>query len=144
MLAQAAELPLRPRGEPVELHGVEPVVALGDAPESTPQGQLSGHARDETLELDHGAERRIAGDAAVQLEATQLLARPGRGDLQPVRPHVEAAHDRAERLAVLLDLVGELPEEPAQLGALVLPRRPPRQLQAGGGPRKVVLEIYGE
>src|SRR5215210_4202493 len=129
---EAIELVLRAPGEPRELRGVEPGVARRDLLERTPQAELAGDAGDEPLDLDHAAERRVAADLPVRLQAPGLLGAPRERGLDGRRLDVAAGHDPLERLAVLVDLAGEPRQRAAELGPLVGLRGALGQLEAAG------------
>src|SRR5215208_3688434 len=83
--------------------------------EGTPQAELAADAGHEALELEHAAERRVAAQLPVRLQAAGLLHAPRQRGLDGVGTHAEAVHEALERRAVLRDLRRDLLERPAEL-----------------------------
>src|SRR5258708_3987673 len=61
VLAQARELALGARDEGCNLVLVEAIVVRRDLRQRVPQRELAAHAGAQPLELEHAAERRVAG-----------------------------------------------------------------------------------
>src|SRR5207302_5070893 len=77
-------------------------------------------------------------------EAPRLLGAPARDLLDPVLWHLEPGHERDQRLAVLLDLLGESGQEVAQVPLGVGTRRAPSELAPSRRAGEVVVEIDGQ
>ena len=107
---------------------IEPVVVLGELGERVPEALLGLHAAAQALELEHAAERRVAGELLVGLQAAELLADLGAGDLQRRLGDAEAIHHLFEHLDVGLDLLREADEEVLVGGADVLVGEPVGEL----------------
>src|SRR3954470_9501286 len=106
-----APLALGAADERVEIDAGESGVVAADLRERPPHRPLALDAEREDLELDDAAQRRVAGDPAVELEPPPLLRRPAGPDLQRVAGDAQTAHDVDQRVAVLRDL-GREPRPP--------------------------------
>ena len=115
MSLQPFQLGLGALSEPHELVGDEHGTVAGQPAQGDPQPPFPGDAEQQPLELDDPAQRRIATQLAIELEAAQPLATPRSSSLEPIDPNAERIHDRQERSPVLHDLLGEPGEE--RLGA---------------------------
>src|SRR4029450_9822313 len=70
---------------------VEPRLARSYLEPRAPAPPLAGDARQEPLELDDAAQRRVARELAVQLQPAHLLQPPGRYVLDAVAPEAQIA-----------------------------------------------------
>src|SRR5690349_20368157 len=144
LLAESAELPLGARDQPPQLGGVELLVVARHLVQRAPHVELALDAAHQPLELDHAAQRRVAPEAAVQLQPAELLGGPGEAILELVLAGVEAPHDRLERGAVLGDLPGKFLEELAVGRSLVLAGGPAGELEAESRARQMVVQVDRE
>src|SRR3954453_5263964 len=112
--------------------------------QGAPQPELALDAGPEDLDLREPAQRRVAEQLAVQLEAAELLGHDRRQDLDPVAADAEPLEQVLERAPILLDFVGEAGEDLTVLGALVLSGRTARQLDGPDGAGQVVVEVDRE
>src|SRR3954471_1338578 len=130
--------------ERLEVDAGESRVVRADLRERPPHRALALDAEREDLELDDAAERRVAGDAAVELEPPPLLRRPAGPDLQRVAGDAQTAHDVDQRVAVLRDLGREPLERRLEVGAAVRAERAAGELEPGGRAGEVVVEVDGD
>src|ERR671919_142656 len=143
-LVQRLELLLPALDQAAEPIGVELRHRVGNLAERPPQRQLAAHPRDQPLELDHAAQRRVAGEPAVQLESPRLLGDPEADVLGAVGAETEVFHDALERAAIGLDVVCQLGQLLAVRRALVRAAHPAGQFGAARRRRQVVLQVDAE
>src|ERR671935_3077119 len=75
--------------QPFEQGNVEPWLARRDLEQGDPHRPLAVDARQEPLELDDAAQRRVARELAVQLQPARLLEAPRRDVLEAVGPEAQ-------------------------------------------------------
>src|SRR5215213_10838874 len=100
-LVQALQLVLGAALERREGGGVETRFRDRERREGTPEAELAADAGHEALELEHAAERRVAAQLPVRLQAAGLLHAPRQRGLDGVGTYAEALHEALERRAVL-------------------------------------------
>src|ERR1700709_2061348 len=113
---EGVALTCRPLGQRGEVEAVE--TRAERALQSPPELQLAGDSDQHHFQLEQPAERRVAGQLAVRLQAAELL--PGRGQrwLDPAPSDPETLHELFESGAVGLDLGAYLRQRLAQLRVL--------------------------
>src|SRR3954466_5545553 len=140
-----APLALGAADERVEIDAGESGVVAADLRERPPHRPLALDAEREDLELDDAAQRRVAGDPAVELEPPPLLRRPAGPDLQRVAGDAQTAHyvdqraaapkpalHAAQRAAVPGARGGEPLERRLEVAAAVRAEGAARELEPGG------------
>src|SRR3954471_14527420 len=139
-LVQALQLPLGAALERREGGRVEAGVGDRERREGAPEAELAADAGHEPLELEHAAERRVAAQLPVRLQAAGLLHAPRQGGLEGIGTHAEAVHEALERRAILRDLGRDLLERPAELRATVGVRGPAGELATARRAGEMVVE----
>src|SRR3954454_24475248 len=102
MLLDLRGLAFRPVSQLFEIEARD-VVPKGVL-EGPPQLPLTGNPEIQGLKLEEPAQRRVAPELPVQLQARELLCHPGSESLETIASNPELGDEPLESLAVRLDL----------------------------------------
>jgi hypothetical protein len=125
----------------LQVDAVETPVDVRQLLQRLPEGELAGDAHNQRLEFEYSAERRVATQLSVQLQASQLLAGPRHRFLGLRWFEPELGNNLAQGSLVGFDLGRQLPKKITGLASLVVSGRSSCKREAGGGSRKVVGEV---
>lgn len=133
------------RGHPREIDPDALSIDSVELRQGLPERHLAGDSDQQALQLELTAQRGVATQAPVQLQAAELLSRPGAGRLDDAARDAELLDDLLEGGPIVFDFLADPFERLAKRGvAAVAPAQPPRQLDTAGRSAEVVIQIDGE
>ncbi len=112
--------------------------------ECGPQSTFAGDSRNEEFQFDNPAERRIRGESAIRLEATDSLSHRRQAVLDRIAGDAEIGPDGLERRIVHFDLGDQTDEIVAELVLCVGRLAASSNRQSSLRPGPVIVEIDGQ